>query len=65
MRTTLELDDVLMEALMSRHPGASKREAVEAAIREYLERDAISRVLGLKGGVDVEDLSGELRRDRG
>jgi hypothetical protein len=25
----------------------------------------ISRVLGLKGGVDVEDLSGELRRDRG
>jgi Arc/MetJ family transcription regulator len=50
---------------MSRHPGASKREAVEAAIREYLERDANSRVLRLKGGVDVDDLPGELRRDRG
>ena len=64
MRTTLDLDDVLMEELMARHPGATKREAVETAIREYLERDAISRVLALKGAVDVEDLSEELRRDR-
>lgn len=64
MRTTLDLDDVLMEALMARHPGASKRQAVETAIRGYLERDAISRVLALKGAVDVEDLSEELRRDR-
>jgi hypothetical protein len=60
----LELDDVLMEALMARHPGASKRQAVEAAIRDYLERDAISRVLALKGVVEVEDVSEELRRDR-
>ena len=64
MRTTLDIDDLLMEALLSRHPGASKREAVEAAIRGYLERDAISRVLALKGTVDLEDLSEELRRDR-
>jgi Arc/MetJ family transcription regulator len=64
VRTTLELDDVLMEALMARHPGASKRQAVEAAIRDYLERDAISRVLALKGVVEVEDVSEELRRDR-
>jgi hypothetical protein len=64
VRTTLELDDVLMEALMARHPGASKRQAVETAIRGYLERDAIGRVLALKGAVDVEDVSEELRRDR-
>jgi hypothetical protein len=65
MRTTLDLDDVLMEALLARHPGTSMREAVEAAVRGYLERDAITRVLALKGTVDVEDLSAELRRGRG
>jgi hypothetical protein len=64
VRTTLELDDALMEALMARHPGASKRHAVESAIRGYLEQDAIARVLTLRGGVDVDDLSEELRRDR-
>ena len=64
MRTTLELDDALMETLMGRHPGATKRQAVEAAIRGYLEQDATARVLALKGSVDVEDLSAELRRDR-
>jgi hypothetical protein len=64
MRTTLDLDDVLMEALMARHPGASKRQAVETAVRGYLERDAISRVLALKGAVVVADVSEELRRDR-
>jgi hypothetical protein len=64
VRTTLELDDTLMESLLARHPGASKREAVEAAIRGYLEHDAVARVLALKGSVDVEDLSSELRRDR-
>jgi hypothetical protein len=53
-----------MEALLARHPGASKREAVETAIRAYLERDAISRVLALKGSVEVADLSEELRDDR-
>jgi Bacterial antitoxin of type II TA system, VapB len=35
MRTTLELDDGRMEALLARHPGATKREAVEIAIRAY------------------------------
>jgi hypothetical protein len=65
MRTTLDLDDVLMEALLARHPGASKREPVETAVRGYLERDAMTRVLALKGTIDVEDASAELRRDRG
>ncbi len=64
MRTTLELDDALMETLMARHPGASKREAVEAAIRGYLEQDAVARVLALKGNLVVDDLSADLRRDR-
>jgi Arc/MetJ family transcription regulator len=63
MRTTLELDDELMNVLLARHPGASKREAVERAIRSYLEEDAATRVIGLLGQIDgIEDVSAELRK---
>ena len=61
MRTTLELDDGLMEALLARHPGTSKREAVERAIRAYLKEDAVARIRALVGNVEIEDISRELR----
>ena len=64
MRTTLDLSDALMDALLARHPGASKREAVETAIRAYLAADASERIRALRGRLAVEDLSAELRRDR-
>ena len=64
MRTTLDLDDALFEALLARHPGATKTEAVERAIREYLTDDAVRRLRALRGNVEIEDLSQELRRDR-
>jgi len=64
MRTTLELDDALMEALLARNPGTSKRQAVETAIRAYLAADAVERIRALRGRLAVEDLSEELRRDR-
>jgi len=63
MRTTLDIDDELMEALLARHPGASKTEAVERAIREYLAADAYERARKLRGRIDVEDVSAELRRN--
>jgi len=64
MRTTLDLNDRLLEALLARHPGVTKTEAIERAIREYLAHDAARRLRELRGKVDVEDLSRELRRDR-
>jgi hypothetical protein len=64
MRTTLDLDDGLFDALMARHPGATKTEAVERAIREHLAHDAARRLRELRGKVEIEDLSRELRRDR-
>lgn len=64
MRTTLDLNDRLFEALMARHPGATKTEAVERAIREHLAHDATRRLRELRGKVEIEDLSRELRRDR-
>jgi Arc/MetJ family transcription regulator len=62
MRTTLDLDDDLLRALLARHPGASKREAVERAIRSHLKTGGAERLRALAGRVDVEDLSAELRR---
>jgi hypothetical protein len=61
MRTTLDLDDRLMEALMTRHPGKSKTKAVEAAIAEHLRRGAVDWLLENAGRIEIEDLSGEMR----
>jgi len=61
MRTTLEIDDDLMEALLARHPGASKRQAVEEAIRTYLEREGSRRARDLVGRIEIEDDSEALR----
>jgi Arc/MetJ family transcription regulator len=55
MRTTLELDDNLMEALMARSQGKSKTKAVESAIADYLRRDAARGLRELRGRVAFED----------
>lgn len=62
MRTTLDIDDDLLRALLARHPGASKRDAVERAIRSHLSEDAVARTKALVGRLEIEDVSPELRR---
>jgi len=62
MRTTLDIDDNLMLSLLARHPGVSKKEAVEQAIRSYLEHDSVARIRALAGTIEIEDASAELRR---
>jgi hypothetical protein len=61
MRTTLDIDDHLMEALMTRHPGVSKTKAVETAIEDHVRRGATNRLLGMRGKLDIEDVSKEMR----
>jgi hypothetical protein len=61
MRTTLDLDDRLMEALMARHPGETKTKAVEAAIAEHVRRGAVDWLLENAGAIEIEDVSAELR----
>lgn len=61
MRTTLDIDGELLMALTARHPGLSRTEAIETAIREYLARDAYEGLRALAGKVEIEDLSKELR----
>ena len=61
MRTTLDLDDHLMEALMARHPGETKTKAVETAIAEHVRRGAVDWLLENAGRIEIEDVSAELR----
>jgi hypothetical protein len=61
MRTTLDLDDRMMETLMARHPGESKTKAVEAAIAEHLRRGAVDWLLANAGKLEIEDVSAEMR----
>lgn len=51
-----------MVTLLARLPGRSKTEAVEHAIGAFLGSDAVDRLKALAGTLDIEDVSGELRR---
>lgn len=64
MRTTLDLDDDLMGALMARHPERSRTEAVERAIETYIRDDAKQRLLALAGRLEIDDVTHERRHDR-
>lgn len=63
MRTTLDIDDRLMEALMIRHPGETKTKAVEAAIESYVRRGAVDWFLSHAGEIEIEDVSVEMRAE--
>ncbi len=47
---------------MERHPGLSKTEAIQLAVRSYLADDARTRLRRLAGSLDIEDLSADLRK---
>lgn len=65
MRTTLDIDDRLMEALIARLPGLTKTKAVEIAIGEYVRRGAVDWLLENAGKLELEDVSAEMRaKDR-
>jgi hypothetical protein len=61
MRTTLDLDDDLMGALMARHPEMSKTKAVETAIEDHVRRGAVDWLLENAGKIEIEDVSKEMR----
>jgi hypothetical protein len=75
MRTTLDIDDRLLEALMVRSPGLSKTKAIERAIDRFVKADAYERARSLRGGfpdmvdplpeLDALDLERQRRLDAG
>lgn len=61
MRTTLDLEDDLMKALMARHPEMTKTKAVETAIEDHVRRGAVDWLLRMRGKIEIEDVSKEMR----
>jgi len=63
MRTTLDIDDRLLEALMARSPGLSKTKAIERAIERYVKEDVYESLRKLRGSrPDMVDFSIANRR---
>lgn len=50
-----------MRTLLARLPGRSKTEAIEHAIAAFLAGDAVDRLKGLAGTMEIVDASHELR----
>ena len=54
MRTTLDIKDDVMDALLKRTKSKTKTKAVEVAIREYLEKKSIEDLIALSGNIHIE-----------
>jgi hypothetical protein len=69
IRTTLDIADGLIEALMARYPSASKTEAIETAIAAHLSEDAAAWLRAQAGTVDFDEAAWRegraLERERG
>ena len=62
MRTTLELSNDLVKELMSVEKWASKTQAIETAIEDFVRRRRLDNLISAKGRLKVKDVSAELRK---
>lgn len=68
MATNLALDDALIEEARAIGNHKTKREAVDAALREYVQKRKQLRIMELFGKIDYDpkyDYKAERRRKRG
>ena len=54
MRTTINIQDGLMEALLTHTKAKTKTKAVELSIREYLEKKSIENIVALSGKINID-----------
>jgi hypothetical protein len=54
MRTTINVSDELMNALLKRTKSRTKTQAIEMAIREYLDKKAVEDLISLSGKIDID-----------
>jgi hypothetical protein len=54
MRTTLNIKDDMMDALLKRTKSKTKTKAVEVAIQEYLEKKSTEDLIALSGNIHIE-----------
>jgi Arc/MetJ family transcription regulator len=54
MRTTINIQDDLMEALLAQTKAKTKTKAIELSIREYIERKSIENIVSLSGKINID-----------
>ena len=54
MRTTINIRDDLMDALLERTRAKTKTKAVELAIRDYIEKKATEDLISLSGKINID-----------
>jgi Arc/MetJ family transcription regulator len=55
MRTTINVDDALLENVMLLTHAESRAEAIRIALQEYIRLQRKQEVLALRGKLDIED----------
>ena len=55
MRTTLNIDDILIKKLLETTRQKSKTKAITIAIKDYLKKTQIKKILSYQGRLDIED----------
>ena len=54
MRTTINIQDDLMEALLTHTKAKTKTRAIELSIREYIEKQSIEDIVSLSGKITID-----------
>ena len=54
MRTTINIQDDLMNALLTRTKAKTKTKAIELAIKDYIEKKSIEDLISLSGKINIE-----------
>jgi Arc/MetJ family transcription regulator len=54
MRTTINIQDDLMDALLAQTKAKTKTKAIELSIREYLEKKSIENIVALSGKINID-----------
>ena len=54
MRTTINIQDDLMQALLTHTKAKTKTKAIELSIREYLEKKSIENIVALSGTINID-----------
>jgi len=54
MRTTINIQDTLMEELLTRSKAETKTQAVHMAITDYLKRKAAEDLIALSGRIQID-----------
>jgi len=62
MRTTLNIDDDLMQEVLSFAKGSNRSEAIRQALSDYIALKKRQKVLALRGKIDIEDNWKDLRQ---